>query len=349
MLSLKSTISCKNSFELNKNGYVVEASLLHSEQSKKLENIESPEISILIPLLNEEESLAELYDKITSALKNLTKSYEIVFIDDGSTDRSYEVLENLYQKDRRICVYQFRKNYGKSAALSCGFQMAKGQYIITMDADLQDDPEEIPKLIAKFNEGFDLISGWKKKRYDPFIKRNTSKIFNLVTGWISGLKIHDFNCGLKAYRSEVVKDIQVYGQLHRFIPVLAHWQGYRVGELVVKHHPRKYGKTKFGLFRFTAGMLDLFTVIFLNKFKRRPLHLFGSIGLITFLVGMIINLYLAIEKIFAKGILSNRPLLFLGILLVIVGIQFISIGLLGEMITETQKKKCDYSIKNVLS
>lgn len=313
------------------------------------ENTESPEISIIIPLINEEESLSELYDKITTVLKDFKKSYEIIFIDDGSTDRSYQVLESLYQKDGRIRVYQFRKNYGKSAGLACGFLMARGQYLITMDADLQDDPEEIPNLIEKLNEGYDLVSGWKKKRHDPFIKRNTSKIFNKVTGLISGIKIHDFNCGLKAYRNEAVKDIQVYGQLHRFIPVLAHWQGYRVGELAVKHHPRKYGKTKFGLFRFTAGLLDLFTVIFLNKFKKRPLHLFGSIGLISLIVGMIINIYLALKKIFAKGILSNRPLLFLGILLVIVGIQFVSMGLLGEMITETQKKKNDYSIKKSLS
>ncbi len=323
--------------------------MLHSNQSKIPENTESPEISIIIPLINEEKALTELYEKINAVLKDFKKSYEIIFIDDGSTDRSYQVLESLYQKDRRIRVYQFRKNYGKSAGLACGFQMARGQNIITMDADLQDDPEEIPNLFAKLNEGYDLVSGWKKKRQDPFIKRNTSKIFNKVTGLISGLKIHDFNCGLKAYRNEVVKDIQVYGQLHRFIPVLAHWQGYRVGEMVVKHYPRKYGKTKFGLFRFTAGLLDLFTVIFLNKFKKRPLHLFGSIGLITFIVGMIINVYLAIEKIFAKGILSNRPLLFLGILLVIVGIQFVSIGLLGEMITETQKKRRDYSLKNILT
>ena len=323
--------------------------MLHSNQSKISENTESPEISIIIPLFNEEESLSELQEKITAVLENFKKSYEIIFIDDGSTDRSYQVLESLYQKDKRIRVYQFRKNYGKSAGLACGFQMAQGQYIITMDADLQDDPEEIPNLIKKLNEGFDLVSGWKKKRHDPFIKRNTSKIFNKVTGWIAGLKIHDFNCGLKAYRNEVVKEIQVYGQLHRFIPVLAHWQGFRVGEVVVKHHPRKYGKTKFGLFRFAAGLLDLFTVIFLNKFKKRPLHLFGSIGLITLIVGMVINIYLAVEKIFAKGILSNRPLLFLGILLVIVGIQFVSMGLLGEMITETQKKRTDYLIKKSLS
>jgi len=326
----------------------LEAQLLHSEQSKTSNNTESPEISIIIPLFNEEESLTELHEKITTVLKGLKKTYEILFIDDGSTDGSFEVLEKLYHKDRRIRVYQFRKNYGKSAALACGFQVASGQYIITMDADLQDDPEEIPNLLAKLNEGFDLISGWKKKRHDPFIKRNTSKIYNRVTGWISGLRIHDFNCGLKAYRNEIVKDIQIYGQLHRFIPALAHWQGFKVGELVVRHHPRKYGKTKFGLFRFAAGLLDLITVIFLNRFKKRPLHLFGSIGMVTFLTGMVINIYLAIEKIFAKKILSNRPLLFLGILLVIVGIQFISIGLLGEMITETQKKKDDYSIKKTL-
>ncbi len=311
--------------------------------------LEPPFVSVVVPLFNEQESLTELYDKIAQVMQRNNFSYELIFVDDGSTDGSDRELEKLHQRDPRVRVYQFRKNYGKSAGLACGFEAARGQYVITMDADLQDDPEEIPHLIEKLHEGYDLVSGWKKKRYDPFIKRNTSKIFNRVTGWVSGIKLHDFNCGLKAYRSEVVKEIQIYGQLHRFIPVLAHWQGYRVGELVVQHHPRKYGKTKFGMFRFIAGLLDLFTVVFLNKFRKRPLHLFGSIGLITFLIGMIINLYLAIDKIVAKGILSNRPLLFLGILLVIVGIQFVSIGLLGEMITETQKKKADYSIKKILS
>lgn len=307
------------------------------------------EISILIPLFNEENSLPELYQKITDVLNRLNKSYEIIFIDDGSTDQSYKVLERLSETDDHLRVYRFRKNYGKSAAVACGFQAARGEYIITMDADLQDDPDEIPHLLAKLNEGYDLISGWKKKRYDPFIKRNTSKIFNRVTAWISGLKIHDFNCGLKALRHEVVTEIQIYGQLHRFIPALVHWQGFKVGELVVIHHPRKFGKTKFGPFRFAAGLLDLVTVIFLTKFKKRPLHLFGSFGLMMFIMGMIIDLYLAIEKIFAHEILSNRPLLFLGVLLVIVGIQFISIGLLGEMITETQKKKADYSIRSSLN
>ncbi len=321
----------------------------HSEQSKISKDNESPEISILIPLFNEADSLPELYENVTSVLKESKKSHEILFIDDGSTDGSFEVLEKLYHKDRKIRVYRFRKNYGKSAALMHGFQMVRGKIIITMDADLQDDPEEIPNLVAKLSEGYDLISGWKKKRYDPFIKRITSRLYNWATAKMSGLKIHDFNCGLKAYRQEVVKAIQIYGQLHRFIPVLAHWQGFKVGELIVKHHARKYGVTKFGPSRFGAGLFDLLTVIFLNRFKRRPLHLFGSMGLVTFIVGMVINLYLAIQRIFARHFLSNRPLLFLGVLMVIVGIQFISIGLLGEMITETQKKKYDYSIKNILS
>lgn len=309
---------------------------------------ENPELSILIPLYNEEESLQELYQKLADVLDKLNKTCEIVFIDDGSTDGSFQILQQLHQQDQRVRVYQFRKNYGKSAGLACGFDVVKGKYVITMDADLQDDPDEIPSLISLLEQGFDLVSGWKKKRYDPFIKRNTSKIYNRVTGWVSGLKLHDFNCGLKAYQSEVVKEIQVYGQLHRFIPVLAHWQGFKVSEIAVKHHPRKFGKTKFGPFRFAAGLLDLFTVIFLNKFKTRPLHLFGSIGVILFLAGTAINLYLAAERIFAKQFLSNRPLLFLGVLMVIVGVQFISIGLLGEMITETQKKKLDYSLKNIL-
>jgi len=309
---------------------------------------QNPELTILIPLFDEEGSLPELYEKLTAVLIEFKRSYEIIFVDDGSTDGSFKILENLFQKDNSVRVFQFRKNYGKSAALSCGFEEALGKYVITMDADLQDDPEEIPALIEKIEDGFDLISGWKKKRYDPFIKRSTSKFYNLVTSFLSGIRLHDFNCGIKAYRSEAVKNIQIYGQLHRFIPVLTYWQGFRVGEKVVKHHPRKYGKTKFGLSRFTAGLFDLFTVLFLHKFRKRPLHLFGSLGLLSFLVGIIINLILAYQRIFADKFLSNRPLLFLAVMLVIVGIQFISIGLLGEMITETQKRQDDYSVKNVL-
>lgn len=322
--------------------------MAHTERSKNIDKIDCPEISVLIPLYNEEESLPELHKKLTNVFSKFKKSYELVFVDDGSTDNSYQVLENIYRNDRRIRVFQFRKNYGKSVAMTYGFKKASGKIVITMDADLQDDPEEIPNLIHKIEEGYDLVSGWKKKRHDPFIKRTTSKFYNWVTGRMSGLRIHDFNCGLKAYRCEIVKEIQIYGQLHRFIPVLAHWNGYKVGELVVKHHARKFGVTKFGPWRFAAGLFDLVTVIFLNKFKRRPLHLFGSLGLIFLLAGMAINLVLAFQRIFANQYLSNRPLLFLGVLLVIIGIQFISIGLLGEMISETQKRNYDYSIRNTL-
>jgi len=310
---------------------------------------QSPDISILIPLFNEQESITELYHKLTAVFDSYKKSYEIIFIDDGSRDRSFETLAKLYREDQHVRVFQFRQNYGKSAALACGFEQARGQYVITMDADLQDDPAEIPSLINKINDGFDLVSGWKKKRHDPVMKRLTSKFFNRVTSFFSGIKLHDFNCGLKAYRCEVVKSLQLYGQLHRFIPVLAHWQGFCVGEKVVTHHARKFGKTKFGFSRFTAGLFDLFTVIFLHKFKKRPLHLFGSIGLVLFFAGLMMNLILTYERIFANRYLSNRPLLFLAVLLVIVGIQFISIGLLGEMITETQKRQNEYLLKNVLS
>ena len=321
---------------------------LKVQLGEKFMKNQNPEITILIPLFDEADSLPELHEKLTSVLEGVKKSYEIIFIDDGSTDNSYRILESLFKKDKNIRVFQFRKNYGKSAALSCGFEQARGKYVITMDADLQDDPDEIPGLIEKMEEGYDLISGWKKKRYDPFIKRTTSKLYNLATSIFSGIRLHDFNCGLKAYRNEVVKGVQIYGQLHRFIPVLAHWQGFKVNEKVVKHHPRKHGKTKFGASRFTAGLFDLFTVVFLHKFKKRPLHLFGGFGLVCFLIGLLMNLYLAYQRIFANVYLSNRPLLFLAVMLIIVGIQFISIGLLGEMITETQKRQNDYAVKNVL-
>ncbi|MEE4310894.1 MAG: glycosyltransferase family 2 protein [candidate division KSB1 bacterium] len=306
------------------------------------------DISIVIPLYNEEESLNELYNRLSQVLDGLGKTYEIIFIDDGSTDSSYEILGQLYDQTYNVKIYQFRKNYGKSAALSHGFSMARGEIVITMDADLQDDPKEIPALISKIESGYDLVSGWKKKRYDPFIKKHSSKLFNWTTRVVSGLHIHDMNCGLKAYRKSVIKSVSIYGQLHRFIPMLAHWQGFNVGELEVQHHPRKYGKTKFGPSRFAAGIFDLLTITFLNRFNKRPLHLFGSIGLLNLLAGSAISIYLAFYWIFIKSSLSNRPILFLGILLIIVGVQFISIGLLGEMITKSSHPEIEYSIKNSL-
>ncbi len=306
------------------------------------------DLSVVIPLVNEEESLDELYARIKGVLATLDLTSEIIFVDDGSTDNSMTILTRLHQKDPQVRVFQFRKNYGKSAALQQGFRAARGNVIITMDADLQDDPDEIPQLLARIKSGYDLVSGWKRDRKDPFIKRNTSKLFNRVTCMMTGLKIHDINCGLKAYRREVTDTIRVYGQLHRFLPVLAQWEGFLVGEIPVKHHARKYGSTKFGVSRFTAGFFDLITVLFITRYTKRPLHLFGFVGLVSFIFGLIISIWLAFERIFYQKYLSNRPLLFLGILAIIVGVQFVSIGLLGEMITEGRKGQIDYSVKKIL-
>lgn len=303
------------------------------------------DLSIVIPLLNEQDSLKELYQQITATLNPTGKAFEIIFVDDGSRDQSFPILAGLNQQDPRIKIIQFRRNCGKAAALSVGFEHASGEFVITMDADLQDDPAEIPRLIAKLEEGFDLVSGWKKKRYDPISKTLPSKLFNWTVSKMAGIKLHDFNCGLKAYRKDVTETVKLYGHLHRFIPFLAHAEGFRVAEIPVQHHPRKYGKTKYGGFRLVSGFLDFLTVAFLAKFKRRPLHLFGLAGLVSFLAGFGISLYLAYERLFLKNYLSNRPILFLGILLIIVGIQFVSIGLLGEMITETQKEQQHISIR----
>ena len=240
---------------------------------------------------------------------------------------------------------RFRRNFGKSAALSVGFAHAGGAIVITMDADLQDDPQEIPNLVRKIREGYDLVSGWKKKRYDPITKTVPSRFFNFVTSMMTGIKLHDFNCGLKAYRSEVLKEIDIYGEQHRFIPALVHWRGFRIGEIPVQHHRRKFGKTKFGPGRFFKGFLDLITVLFTTRYIKRPLHLFGGWGIFAFLIGFGINLWLSIEKLVYLTPLGNRPLFFLGILLMIVGIQLISIGLLGEMISKGQQGRDGYSIR----
>lgn len=305
-------------------------------------------LSVVVPLYNEEESVLELHHKLCEALCQLEMPVEILFVDDGSTDRSFEILDEIYEKEPKVRVLQFRRNYGKSAALAVGFRHARGRIIVTIDADLQDDPKEIPKLLKKLEEGYDLVSGWKKDRKDPLVKRVSSRFFNRVTCLLTGLEIHDINCGLKAYRREVTDSIDVYGQLHRFLPVLAHWERFKVGEVVVQHRPRKYGKTKFGLSRFTAGFFDLTTVLFLTKYTKRPLHLFGIVGLLTFSAGFVISAYLSYERLFHQKYLSARPLLFLGVLLIIVGIQFFSIGLLGEMLTASSNQKPEYHIKKEL-
>ncbi len=275
--------------------------------------------------------------------------YEIIFVDDGSTDGSARVLRELRHRDNRVKIVRFRRNYGKSAALSVGFKQARGEYIVTLDADLQDDPDEVPRLIQELKKGYDLVSGWKKKRHDPITKTIPSRFFNFVTSLMTGIRIHDFNSGLKAYRKEVVKEIKVYGELHRYIPVLAHWQGFSIGEIIVRHHPRKYGKTKFGFGRFWRGFLDLLTVLFTTRYFRRPLHLFGMWGLLFAIAGIVIDVWLVVEWFMGLTALSNRPLFIVGILFIIVGIQFVSIGLLGEMISKSgQASAQEYSIREIL-
>jgi len=306
------------------------------------------DLSILIPLFNEEGSLRELHQQLRYTLGRMNMRYEILFIDDGSTDRSFHVLRDLKRVDRHVKVIRFRRNYGKSAALSVGFEKAQGNIVITMDADLQDDPAEIPILRRKLEEGYDLVSGWKRVRHDPISKILPSKFFNFVVRQITGIKIHDFNCGLKAYRREVVRAVKVYGELHRYIPVLAKVEGFRIGEQVVQHRPRKYGKSKFGTGRFWKGFLDLLTVLFTTRYLRRPLHLFGLWGLCTALVGCVIVGWLAVEKVLFATALGNRPLFLIGILLLIVGIQFISIGLLGELISRTHSFEEEYQIRDYL-
>ena len=302
-------------------------------------------ISVVIPLYNEEDSIPELYDRLTVVLTQLGFLYEIVFVDDGSLDSSVQNIDKIIAQDDHIKLLQFRKNYGKSAGLAAGFDAATGDYVITMDADLQDDPEEIPNLVSKLDEGFDLVSGWKKVRHDPLSKRFASKIYNFFTSIFSGIRLHDFNCGLKAYRLEVVKSMKVYGELHRYLPVIAHRNGFRVTEIPVKHHPRKHGESKFGTARFARGAFDLMTITFLTRYKMRPLHLFGLLGLLSFFAGLVISLWLAFQRLVYNMFLSSRPLLFLGVLLIIVGVQFISIGLLGEMITAGRPESDNYLIK----
>jgi glycosyltransferase involved in cell wall biosynthesis len=319
----------------------------NQNQSQQL-NLSNKMISVVVPLYNEEDSLVELSVALKKVLDNLRCGWEVLFIDDGSTDTSYQKLQEIHKVNGKFKCLKFKRNYGKSSALQEGFKAAKGDYVITMDADLQDDPEEIPALIAKLNEGFDLVSGWKKVRHDPFIKKHTSKLFNGVTSMMVGLKLHDYNCGLKAYVRDVVKNVKVYGEMHRYIPALAHLSGFRVTEMAVTHHERKYGKTKYGLSRFFNGLFDLITVLFTTKYIKRPLHLFGFIGVMSFMAGTGILLYLTILKFFESTPISGRPLFFVGILMAIVGVQFFSIGLIGEMITKTSVENDNVIIDKTL-
>ncbi len=312
-------------------------------------NMTSIDISLVIPLYNEEESLRPLHEQVSQALGAVGCSYEIIFVDDGSTDGSFAVLEELHRADEHVRALQFRRNFGKSAALSAGFREAKGEIVITMDADLQDDPQEIPHFLAAIEQGYDLVSGWKFPRRDPWTKTLPSRLFNWTTRLLTRVNLHDLNCGFKAYRREVVEEISIYGELYRYIPVLAHWQGFRVTEIKVRHHPRPFGRSKYGLSRFGRGFFDLLTVLFLTQYLRRPLHLFGWLGVLFFAAGMAANLYLTVLWFMGVRPIGNRPLLTLGVLLLIIGVQFVSFGLLAELIAKVSSATSeDYSIRRKL-
>jgi len=313
------------------------------------------DISVVIPLLNEDESLNELHDWIAKVMQSNRYSYEILFIDDGSIDNSWEVIENLSQKNKNVKGLRFQKNYGKSQALNAGFKEVIGDVVITMDADLQDSPDEIPELYNLIkNEGFDLISGWKKKRYDSKIRKNIpSKLFNAAARKTSGLKLHDFNCGLKSYKNEVVKNVDVRGEMHRYIPILAKNAGYyKIGEKVVTHQARKYGVTKFGIDRFINGFLDLITIWFLSKFGKRPMHLFGLLGTIMFIIGCAFSFYIGIDKLFFNPtgrLITQRPQFYIALVTMIIGTQFFLAGFLGEITLRTKSDEKRYSISKKIN
>ena len=312
-------------------------------------------ISVVIPLLNEQESLNELHDWIAKVMRSNHFSYEIIFIDDGSTDNSWQTIESLVEKDTNVKGIQFLKNYGKSQALHIGFKKAKGDVVITMDADLQDNPEEIPELYNMIiNEDFDLVSGWKKKRFDSIITKNLpSKLFNWAARRTSGVKLHDFNCGLKALKNEVAKNIDVYGEMHRYIPVLVNNEGFsKISEKVVRHQARKYGKTKFGMERFIYGFLDLMTISFISKFGKRPMHFFGTLGVIMLIIGFGFALYIGIDKLFVNPfgrLITERPQFYISLVTMIIGTQFFVAGFLGEIILRSQRDKNRYLIKDELN
>ena len=305
----------------------------------------APEISVVIPVLDEKENVGPLTEELLQGLRGFGRSFEIIFVDDGSRDGTTDLLRELAAGTPEVGLIIFRKNFGKASALLAGFERSRGTFIITMDGDRQDDPGEIPRLVHRLEDGDDLVSGWKRKRHDPLNKIIPSRIFNMATSMIGGLRLHDYNCGLKGYRRSVIENIDLYGELHRYIPVLAHRKGFRVGELAVNHRPRTHGRSKYGVSRYTKGLLDLITVFFLTRFTRRPLHLFGAVGLLFFLAGFGINTYLTVIWLQGRTI-GHRPLLFLGILCVIVGIQMLSTGLLGEMMANfINRRQHDFVVR----
>jgi glycosyltransferase involved in cell wall biosynthesis len=307
------------------------------------------ELSVIVPLLDEEESLESLHDALKEALSSSPLSYEVIFVDDGSTDGSPRILENLHSRDPdHVKVVQFRRNFGKTAALTEGFRQAQGRYVVTIDADLQEDPREIPKLLAELERGYDLVAAWRHRRQDPPSKIWPSRVFNVVVSWLTGIRLHDFNCGLKACRREVTQELRLYGELHRFIPVLAYWRGFRVSETRVDHRPRRFGRSKYGVARYGQGFFDFLVVLFLTRYMNKPLQLFGTVGIVSFLAGFGILAYFAVIWFMGQGI-GWRPLMFVGILAIIVGIQLASLGLLGEMVRNfAYRPEEEYSIRRVL-
>ncbi|MDC0570718.1 glycosyltransferase family 2 protein [Flavobacteriaceae bacterium] len=311
------------------------------------------DISVVIPLLDEQDSLVELHDWIAQVMQSNQLTYELIFIDDGSRDQSWEVITNLNQKNPSVLGIQFSKNFGKSQALHAGFEKAKGDVIITMDADLQDSPDEIPELFRLVkNNKHDIVSGWKKKRYDAYLTKNLpSKLFNWAARKISGLKLHDFNCGLKAYKKEVVKSIEVYGEMHRYIPVLAVNNGFKnIIEKPVVHQARKYGKTKFGMERFINGFLDLITIWFISRFAKRPMHFFGLLGVLMFIIGFGFAFYLGLDKLYfnpSGRLISDRPEFFIALTTMVIGTQFFVAGFLGEIILQSRNNKERYHISDI--
>jgi glycosyltransferase involved in cell wall biosynthesis len=294
-------------------------------------------ISVVVPVHDEERSVVPLYEELRAALDPLGE-WEAVFVDDGSTDGSFAALTRLHAVAPNLKVVRLRRNFGKAAALAAGFRHSDGELVVTIDADLQDDPAEIPRLLAKLDEGFDLVSGWKTQRRDPLRRRIPSRIFNSVVGHVSGVQLHDLNCGLKAYRADVVRSLRIYGELHRFLPVLAHDRGYRVAELPVNHRPREHGRSRYGMERYLRGFLDFLTVWFMGRYRHRPLHLFGTLGLAMGAIGTAVLVYLTVLKLSGEAI-GHRPLLTLGVLLVVVGLQFFSLGLLSELITSHHEER----------
>jgi glycosyltransferase involved in cell wall biosynthesis len=311
------------------------------------------DISVVIPLLDEQDSLVELHDWIAQVMQSNQLTYELIFIDDGSRDQSWEVITNLNQKNPSVLGIKFSKNFGKSQALHAGFEKAKGDVIITMDADLQDSPDEIPELFRLVkNNKHDIVSGWKKKRYDAYLTKNLpSKLFNWAARKISGLKLHDFNCGLKAYKKEVVKSIEVYGEMHRYIPVLAVNNGFKnIIEKPVVHQARKYGKTKFGMERFINGFLDLITIWFISRFAKRPMHFFGLLGVLMFIIGFGFAFYLGLDKLYfnpSGRLISDRPEFFIALTTMVIGTQFFVAGFLGEIILQSRNNKERYHISDI--